>query len=119
MTAAELLVEMQGSPEHYQLFVNDFIDAFRRASDEVRGAMVSAGPERSGRLEGLTAAVVSALTREVGLPAPRWVESVGSPEPFFIPDAKGYALRVRLMLESPSPFRVRNIFVPANYLARA
>lgn len=42
-----------------------------------------------------------------------------SPEPFFIPDARSYALRVRLMLESPPPFRVRKIFVPASYLDRA
>lgn len=119
MTAAELVERCREEGPHYQLEINAFVDAFRRASEPERRQLLSAGPGRSGRIEGLVAAVASALCREVGLEPPAWVALTGSPEPFFVFPATGFALRVRLMLESPPPFRSRNVFVPENYLSRA
>lgn len=119
MMALECLHAAKSAGEDYQRPINAFVDEFRSASPEGRLAMVRDPIREQGTLEGLVAAVVSALCRETDTPTPDWVGTVGSPTPFFALPARSFGLRVRLMFESPAPFRIRNVFVPSNYLSRA
>lgn len=119
MTAVECLQAAKRAGTDFQRPINELIDAFRRGSPEQREAMIREPIVEQGGLEGLVAGCVSALCRETGVTAPEWVKRIGSPEPFFGLPARSYALRVRLLFESPAPFRIRNVFVPENYLSRA
>jgi hypothetical protein len=119
MNTRELLDAARRSGPNYQLPINEFIDRFRRATPAEQRSMVDAPLEGMGPLQGLVAAVASGLCREAELSAPAWIDQTASPEPFFAFPARSFAMRLRLMLESPAPFRIRNVFVPENYLSRA
>jgi hypothetical protein len=119
MTVHDVLAAAAADDAAFQRLVNAFVDDFRRAGDGERAAMIADGPEHPGGREALVAAVVSSLCREVGMQVPAWTHTIYSPRPFFAFPARSFALRLRLMLESPPPFRCRNVFVPESYLARA
>lgn len=119
MRAIECLAAALAAGDDYTRPVNAFVDAFRRASAADKERMVEEPIAVRGPLQGLVAGAVSALCREAGIAAPEWVAHVRSDEPFFAFPARGFALRVRLMVESPAPFRIRNVFVPESFLFRA
>src|SRR5512140_238587 len=112
MTIADCLVQARLLGEDYQLAINSFVDEFRRSSVKVKQALVATPIAQGQWLEALLAAVASYLCHEAGTPQPSWVEYVTSPVPYFILPARSFAMRVRLLLESPPPFRNRGVFVP-------
>ena len=119
MTALECLRAAESAGDEYQRPINVFIDAFRRAGLREREQLVRDPILNSGSMEGLVPAVVSALCRETGTPTPSWTEGIHGPRPFFALPARTFAMRLRLMVESPVAFRIRNVFVSADSLSRA
>jgi len=106
---------------HYHLA--DFLDQFRL---QRQATMFAQEPERlATRFDGgevcdaYLAAVAVALAREVHALPPDWAgaESRKLSRPWFA--SPGVAVRAMLLLESPGPFRERNLFVSENALARA
>ena len=101
----------------WRVHLFDFVDAMRRSPAE---DLVARPPDRalSDRLQALFAASVESLCRELGVRVPSWTAIAPVlREPWFV---AGYEnLMASALLESPLAFRSRNVFVLANFLARA
>ena len=95
----------------------DSVDAVRRSRSSAELETPPA-PELPLRLRALLAGVAETLAAECGVGAPRWTNGVGPLDrPWFV---SGYEnLKASALVESPVPFRSRNVFVLANFLDRA
>ena len=95
----------------------DSVDAVRRSRS---AAELETAPslELPARLRALLAGVADTLAAECGAGAPAWTHGVGPLDrPWFV---SGYEnLKASALVESPVPFRSRNVFVLANFLDRA
>ncbi len=109
-------------PDH---FLGDFIDDFRHRakSREEKLALVEEKPEpiqtkEFNDADAYLAAVAEYLCREAGLPPPAWTErpEYFLHEPWFAGGLE--SLKAILLVESPVPFRRRNLFVSANAMTR-
>jgi hypothetical protein len=75
-------------------------------------------PQTSARVRSLLASTVETLCAERGLPRPWWCGGVDVlPMPWFVAGIEN--LKATALVESPAHFRKRNVFVLANFLARA
>ncbi len=109
-------------PDH---FLGDFIDDFRHRakSKEEKSALVREKPEpiqseEFKDVDAYLAAVAEYLCREAGLSPPAWTEGPEYflPKPWFAGGLEN--LKAILLVESPIPFRRRNLFVSANAMTR-
>lgn len=98
----------------------NFVDCFRRSPqadrvEQVREPLCEIGDTVGTAIWG---AVTESLCRECGLPAPAWTEDRSRflPAPHF--EGGMESLKAILLVESPIPFRRRNIFVSENALSR-
>ena len=105
------------SEASWKLWLFEFVDAFRRCPSE---DLIASPPirETGDRLRALLASTVESLCQEHDMPAPWWCGGVGAlVTPWFVAGVEN--LKATALVESPSQFRKRNIFVLGNFLARA
>ena len=108
---------------NFSLLLSDFLDDFYRCpTPEALTArptlMVGQHPEGSV-LDAFLGAAAHSLSNSQGWPGPSWAFEEGRylQRPFF--PIRAPSFRATLLLESPPPFRSRNLFVTANALSRA
>jgi hypothetical protein len=108
------------------LMLGDLLDDFRQRSStpEEKLTLVRDAPEwldveTHADCNAYLAAVTETLCREAAIPPPDWTETpiCYLHRPWFAGGLE--TLKAILLVESPVPFRRRNLFVSANALARA
>lgn len=106
-----------------EIGLGDFLDAFYlrpdSASVQQRPTLLAGSHAQGAMIDALLAAVAEHLCRRFGLPIASWVYEPCRylQRPFFA--LSSLAFRATLLLESPTEFRSRNLFVTANALSRA
>lgn len=108
--------------EEIKYLIANFIDDFNRADLDEKRNMVAEFPFEKVNEKKYTAyiaAAVEELCFRNGMDIPGWVfdKKYSLKEPFFVGGLE--SLKAFLIVESPVPFRRRNIFVSANVLTRA
>ena len=100
--------------------LREFLDAFYAADAPARARAIANEPASVGRVaDAYLAAVAEHLARRFNLDIPAWTGETARflREPYF---AGGYeSLKAILLVESPTAFRRRNIFVSHDARARA
>ncbi|MCX8037712.1 MAG: hypothetical protein N3D11_11835 [Candidatus Sumerlaeia bacterium] len=100
-------------------FLDGFYAAPNQAALDPTPALLAPRFGEVGRIEdAYLAATAEELARAYGLNAPRWIagEDRRLHRPWFASELP--SLRATLLLESPTGFRSRNLFVSANALSR-
>ena len=117
-TLREVARRVKGGEQKFDTAVLEFLDSFY-AHPELRAVAINDPPELIDALrDAYLAAVAEHLARSFGLPVPEWTEMQGNDlhKPFFAGGLE--SLKGVLVVESPTAFRRRLLFVSENALSR-
>ena len=111
------------TPEEFGYMLRDFLDRFR---EQPSSSLIGEEPDPlaqslddSGVADAYLAATAAWLANRDRLPVPAWAKggSRALDLPWFA--ASSHKLRMLLLQESPTEFRIRNLFISADALSRA
>lgn len=112
----ELKQKFEDHPSAWKLYLMDFVDEFRYARDVL--SLAEPFPLGNERVDALLASTAEYLCDEQQLAVPPWLASVPACRlPWFVAGVEN--LKAIALAESPLRFRIRKIFVLANFLDRA
>ena len=103
-------------PGNKWIYMMDFVDDFRyyKEPDAIKDAIITG---MNVDIDALLASVVEYLCDEIGSDAPEWTASIPACKyPYFVHGMEN--LKAISVVESPLRFRIRKIFVLANFLSR-
>jgi hypothetical protein len=114
-TLREVREQINADPQHWCIYLMDFVDDFRYYKD--RRALAESFVLAGDKMDALLASTAEALCDEMGFAAPEWLAQVPAcDEPYFVSGFEN--LKAISIVESPLRFRLRKIFVLENFLSR-
>ena len=119
---AEMFAKV-ATPSEFGYALQDFLDCFSREPDPRlvadEPALLTMVFDDEGLFDAYLASVAAWVCRMHALPAPTWTRGAARAvqAPWFA--SQEPSLKRKYLVESPSEFRVRNLFVSANALSRA
>ena len=114
-TAFEAREQMKSDPQWWKIALMDFVDEFRRSKDPKMIEMPFAPADE--KIDAVFAGVIETLCDELGIVIPNWLEQIpATRDPFFVSGME--SLKALALAESPVHFRIRKVFVLANFLHR-
>jgi len=119
LSIAEIAERVSCGTQHFDLAVREFLDSWQAMTRDDRQAALSEEPLAVGRVEdAYLAALAEHLAAADRLVVPAWTEAPRRflREPFFAGGLE--SLKAILLVESPSAFRRRLIFISADALSR-
>jgi hypothetical protein len=119
LSVAEVAERVAAGNQNFDLAVREFLDSWQSMPTETRGAALAEEPAEVGQVENAyLAALAEHLASRDRLGVPAWTEEPRRflSEPFFAGGLE--SLKAILIVESPSAFRRRLIFISADGLSR-
>ena len=122
-TIFELINDMNQNPQDARIYYNNWLDDIQLRKLYITSPnFLEKEPEWGNISEerrAFYAGVCHYLAKKCELPIPEWIYKTQYflKEPYFSRNAKGM-LQLVLLAESPTEFRIRNIFISANSLDR-
>ncbi len=119
LSIAEIAERVSDEAQHFDIAVREFLDSWQAMTRDERQEALSEEPVAIGRIEdAYLAALAEHLAQAGQLDVPAWTEAPSRflREPFFAGGLE--SLKAILLVESPSAFRRRLIFISADALSR-